>query len=93
MKRITKSDNGKTIYIKVVNSTPTAIPIRIQLIGNLNVQNAHLELISSDSLFEKNTMEDPYHVCVREIEISRNGNVVFFTAPAFSVGVISVVIL
>jgi alpha-L-arabinofuranosidase len=86
----TKSDAGKMVYVKVVNPTPTVIPIRIQLVGNLNVQNARLKLVASDSLFAKNTMEEPNHVCVREIEISRNGNVIFFTAPAFSAGVLSV---
>ena len=79
MKRITKSDDGKMVYVKVVNPTPTVIPIRIQLVGNLNVQNARLKLVASDSLIAKNTMEEPNQVCVTEIEISRNGIFFFCT--------------
>ncbi len=86
----TKSADGSKIYFKVVNPTDQSVPVRLVISDTFEAESVSMQLIAPDSLWARNTLEDPDAVRVEDCYASLNDQTVRFTMPRLSAGVVRV---
>jgi len=86
----TKSDDGGTVIVKVVN--PAAIPTRVYftLPGGTTINNATVQHVTAASLTTENSLADPNAVQATAGSAMVAGTAVDVTLPAYSASVLSI---
>ncbi|MCL2118561.1 MAG: hypothetical protein FWH27_09070, partial [Planctomycetaceae bacterium] len=84
----TKSEDGKTLYLKAVN--PTNETCRVTLNVDAGKTNASMQLVTANGLRDRNTLENPNAIIPRDSGVTINGKTARFELPAFSAGVVTV---
>jgi len=86
----TKSADGSKIYFKVVNPTDQSVPVRLVISDTFDAGSVSLQLVAPDSLWARNTLENPDIVRAEERYASLSGQTIRFTMPRISTGVVQV---
>jgi len=86
----TKSADGSKIYFKVVNPTDQDVAVKLVISDSFDAESASLQLIAPDSLYARNTLENPDAVRAEDCYVSLNGQIIRFTMPRISAGVVQV---
>jgi alpha-N-arabinofuranosidase len=83
----TKSEDGKTFYLKAVN--PTNEPCNVALNIDAAVTNASMKLVTANGLRDRNTLENPNAITAKDGVAKLDGNTIRFELPAYSAGVVT----
>jgi alpha-N-arabinofuranosidase len=86
----TKSADGSKIYFKVVNPTDQNVPVKLVISETFDADSVSLQLVAPDSLSARNTLANPNAVHVEERYASLNKQIIRFTMPRISAGVVQV---
>jgi len=86
----TKSEDGKNLFLKIVNPYGQPMDMAINIADGFNVNKASLTVVSADSLTARNTLEKPLAIAAVEKKILSEANLIKVTLPDFSVGVIKI---
>jgi len=86
----TASEDGSEIYFKVVNPTDQNVPVKLVISDTFEAESASLQLVAPDSLYARNTLENPDAVRAEGCYVSLNGQIIRFTMPRISAGVVQV---
>ncbi len=86
----TLSDDGSEIYVKVVNPTAEEIPVKLIISEDFDAASASMQMVAPGSLYARNTLENPNEVHAEEVYVSLNDQIVRFTMPRLSAGVVKV---
>jgi len=86
----TRSADKKTVFLKAVNPTSSAVETAIRLDGDLTPNTATMQLVAPGSETIKNSLEQPDNIKVVTATATVEGRTVKFTMPPLSVGVVSV---
>ncbi len=84
----TKSADGKTLVLKVVNPTDKPQDAKFTLTGNFKPAKASLKLVAPDDLMAKNSFEHKDAVKVIDGKVEQSGQSIGISLPRWSVGVI-----
>lgn len=86
----TLSEDGATLYLKAVNATGKAKSIAVDFKGIFKPKAAELQMVASENLNARNTLEKPDALHPAKADVSLQGERVSFDMPAYSAGVVSV---
>ena len=86
----TKSADGSKIYFKVVNPTDQNVPVKLVISDTFDAGSVSLQLVAPDSLSARNTLANPDTVRAEERYASLNDQIIRFTMPRISAGVVQV---
>ncbi|MFW6106962.1 MAG: alpha-L-arabinofuranosidase C-terminal domain-containing protein, partial [bacterium] len=86
----TKSENGKTACLKVVNPSDELITLRLAMDSPFEIGGATAEQVAPAALHSRNTLEDPHAVQSKPINVSVEGRQVSVVLPAYSATVVNV---
>ena len=84
----TQSEDGKTVYFKVVN--PTNEPHNVMLKLDRPVESAKMQFVVASSLRDRNTLENPSTIAPQSGDVKHDGQTVTLTLPAYSATVVTV---
>jgi alpha-N-arabinofuranosidase len=83
----TKSEDGKTFYVKAVNPTNEVCRVSLNV---ADAKSATMQLITARDLNDRNTLESPNAIVPKEGTARLEGKTVQFELPAYSTGVVTV---
>jgi len=86
----TKSKDGKKLYYKVVNPGREMVSVELIIKGMLPITSAEMQLITTDSLSARNTLDESNRIHPVPAKVNINGESISFILPPYSVGVISI---
>ncbi len=86
----TMSDDGNTVYFKVVNTSNGSVNITLNLDDTFVPEVADMETVASSSIYDQNTFSEPNKIDVLESDCMVSNQSVSFTVPAYSANVITV---
>ncbi|MDE5585962.1 MAG: hypothetical protein K2I92_06425, partial [Muribaculaceae bacterium] len=83
-------DENKVMYVKLVNTRDEASEVVLNM-ANARILTADLDLLTSASDTDENTMENPYKVApVSANSINAEGNAIKYEAPAYSLSILTI---
>jgi alpha-N-arabinofuranosidase len=85
----TRTADGETIYLKLVNSADREVAVEAALRGDFPLLSASMQLVAPDSLDARNTLEQPAAVQVVEGKVERAGMSARLRLPRWSVAVVT----
>jgi alpha-N-arabinofuranosidase len=85
----TKSQDGKTLYIKCVNPGQSQTEVSLTLAGKRSITAASMKLVAPGSLSARNTLDQPDTVVVRSAPVHLENGRALFTLPALSAAVVT----
>jgi alpha-N-arabinofuranosidase len=86
----TKSKNGKTLYCKAVNPTPQPVDVTLNIEPGFKIRKAEMQLVASDSLQARNTLEEPNLIHPVTNQVETDANSVRCKMPPYSAAVVSI---
>ncbi len=86
----TLSEDGSTVFCKIVNPVDEEKEISIELNESFNLKDVEFQIVTPDSLKQRNTMENPETIIPIEGKISYKGKNINFEMPAYSCGVVRI---
>ncbi len=86
----TKSEDGKTLYFKVVNPSQQAVSVELTIAGEVTIQRAHMQFVAPSDLFARNTLDEPDRIRPEQKQVSWEGKTLRFALPPISAGVVTV---
>lgn len=87
----TKSADGKTVYVKIVNPTENTVDLQLILDGSNQFRLKDVALIASSSLEETNSLKRPEAIKVQKGKAAQEKNIIRYTMPRYGVAVFTVV--
>ncbi len=97
----TKSEDGKTIYVKIVNNEEKSVDFQLNFDETVKLSDANVsaqivtpELKSGEDvkakLRKRNTFEEPNSISPKDLKTEKNGDVLTFTADSLSAVVVKI---
>ena len=86
----TKSQDGKTLYVKCVNPGQVAARVALNLTGEIAARTARMQLVAPGSLEARNSLQRPRAVRAEPGRVDFAGGTMRFTLPAFSAAVVTI---
>jgi alpha-N-arabinofuranosidase len=86
----TKSADGKTVFIKVVNPSSQTVSAIWQIAADSLVVNAKVSVVAPGDLSARNALTAPHRVRPRSAKTRHDGQTVQITLPPFSAAVVTV---
>ncbi|KJD34679.1 hypothetical protein PK35_02620 [Tamlana nanhaiensis] len=86
----TLSDDGNTMYFKVVNTAASNTNINLVVNNEFVPEMASVKSVASASIYDENTFLQPNKIGVSTLEAMVNNQNISFTAPAYSANVVMV---
>lgn len=83
----TRSADGKTLYLKLVNPSDKSVAIALDVRG-ATLGSASLQVVAPGSLADRNTLESPDHVSPKSAAVNVDGQTVRFTLAPLACGVL-----
>ncbi|HKZ65409.1 MAG TPA: family 16 glycoside hydrolase, partial [Chitinophagaceae bacterium] len=83
-----KTDDGKKVYVKTVNPSSNDISIQINFRNEIKV--ASFQLVAANAITEKNTIEQPELIAIKNGFIKHQANTIVYILPKWSAGVVTV---
>jgi len=87
---VTKSADGKTLYLKIVNPSEEPVPVRLTLKEGFRVGKASMQIVSPDSVTARNSLDEPTKIRLNPHQVRTEGGSIAFTMPRWSAGVVTV---
>jgi alpha-L-arabinofuranosidase len=84
----TRSDDGNTIYLKLVNPEKFAVNAEFTMDGSFTPSTATMQLIAPGGETVKNSMEQPDQLKPVAAEVARADRRITVSLPPLSVGVV-----
>jgi len=85
----TKSQDGRTLYVKCVNAKESAAEVSLSLAGGRAIASAEMQLVAPGSLRARNTLARPDAVRAEPAAVRIENGVARFTLPVLSAGVVT----
>jgi alpha-N-arabinofuranosidase len=85
----TRTEDGKDIYFKVINTSSAAIPVSLDIAGSFTLRGARLEQIAPPTLTAVNSMAAPDNIRVEEGNVTIDNRRVNFTIPKYSAAIVT----
>jgi hypothetical protein len=85
-----RTEDGKEIYFKVINTSSAAIPISLDIAGSFTLRGARLEQIAPPGLSAVNSMTAPDNIRVEEGNVTIDNQLVNFTIPKYGAVIVTV---
>ncbi|MBN2477202.1 MAG: DUF1080 domain-containing protein [Pirellulales bacterium] len=85
----TKSADGKTLFVKVVNPSDVAVPVILKLAGP-SADKATIQVVAPGTLDARNTLEARDAVQPKSRTVQQEGSTLRFTMPAISCGIVEI---
>ncbi len=86
----TKSENGKTVYLKAVNPGGKTIEVNLSVDKNYRIKKASLKIVAPGTLTAANTLEKPNSIRPEDGKVEINGQEVKFTLPSYTAAVLKI---
>lgn len=86
----TLSEDGQTLYLRIVNADPAAKTVEYQLDASFVPEMAYMHYIAPGDLYARNTLANPSAVYVQAKVIGFKNQMLLFNMPAYSAGVVTV---
>ncbi|MCE5187370.1 MAG: DUF1080 domain-containing protein [Planctomycetaceae bacterium] len=86
----TLSEDGRTLYLKIVNADAVAKSVEYQIDGSFVPGSAHMHYVAPGDLYARNTLASPSAVHVQAKVVGFQGQTLRFRMPAYSAGVVTV---
>jgi len=86
----TLSNDGNTLYFKVVNTESNNIDITLNIDNTFIPEIANIKSVASPSIYNENTFAEPNKISVTESVGSVNGQSISFSLTAYSASVVSI---
>jgi len=86
----TKSEDGKTLFVKCVNPGAVSTEVTLSLTEGCVPVTASLKLVAPGSLKARNTMDRPTEVHVESAGVRMDHGKIQFTLPGLSAGVVTI---
>ncbi|WP_445195885.1 family 16 glycoside hydrolase [Tamlana sedimenti] len=86
----TLSEDGNTLYFKVVNTSSNNINVTLNIDNTFVPETADVKVVASPSLFDQNTFAEPNKISVSDGVGSVNGQSISFNSAAYSASVVTV---
>ena len=86
----TRTEDGRTVLLKVVNPTDRPVPVRLAVKAPFVVADAALDLVTAPSLQARNTLADPHAVRATRGKAEIAGQEVRFELPPLTAAVLTV---
>jgi alpha-N-arabinofuranosidase len=86
----TRTEDGKEIYFKVINTSSAAIPISLDIAGSFTLRGARLEQIAPPGLSAVNSMTAPDNIRVEEGNVTIDNQRVNLTIPKYGAVIVTV---
>jgi len=86
----TKSEDGRTLYVKSVNPGRSAVEVSLALAGGAVPVGATMEKVAPGSLGSRNTLERPQTVRAEPGAVRIEGKTMHLTLPALSAAVVTI---
>ncbi len=86
----TKSQDGKTLYVKSVNAGRSAIAVSLKLADGVPPASAKIEIVAPGSLAARNTLGNPQTVQAKPGEVRIENGVMRLTLPDLSAAVVTI---
>ncbi len=83
----TRSDDGRTLVLKVVNTSDDAVKTQIDL-GSFKPKRAEARVVTASDLQQRNTLEEPHHIAPKSTGVPAGSTAFYHTFPQLSVTVI-----
>ncbi|MDI6450616.1 family 16 glycoside hydrolase [Anaerobaca lacustris] len=86
----TKSQDGKTLYVKTVNAGESAVAMSLKLAEGFSAVAATMQMVAPGSLDARNTLARPQAVRAEPGEVRIESNTMRLTLPALSAAVVTI---
>lgn len=86
----TLSEDLQTLYIKVINTAASAIPVRFEIRGFFQPQSVRVDQIAPPRLSTANTMANPNALKIERGEAQIDGQFVGMTVPVYGAVIVTV---
>lgn len=83
----TKTEDGRTLYLKVVNASSSDVPLHLD-IKDFAMGAVRYEVICAGNLADRNSMEQPNKIAVKDSSVITKGALSSFVVPSYSAGVV-----
>lgn len=84
----TRSDDGRTVCLKIVNPTPTPFSLKVK--GGNSGGTPEWEVVSAPTLTDSNSMEHPDAIRAKRHEVATHGQDLVLDVPAYSASVLRI---
>lgn len=85
----TRSEDGKTVFVKAVNPTEEAAKVKIELTG-YTVDQTSMQLVAPGDVNARNTLNAPETVKPERAPVVNDGRILRFSLPPLSCGVVEI---
>lgn len=86
----TKSADGQTVYVKLVNPSRSEADVTLKLATDQNMATASMQLVAPGSLNARNTLERPNAVQAKPAPVRFEDGRMLLKMPALSAGVVTI---
>lgn len=86
----TRSQDGKTVYVKCVNPAQAARNVSLTLADGFTPATAAMQIVAPGSLEARNTLEEPHAVRAEPGHVDLDNGTVRFALPAHSAAVVTI---
>ncbi len=86
----TKSQDGKSVYVKAVNPSDKEVEVSLSIDKDYQVKNASMKIVAPGTLAARNTLEEPAAVRPVEGDVEISGQEIKFNLPSLSVAVVTI---
>ncbi|UCD52846.1 MAG: DUF1080 domain-containing protein [Phycisphaerales bacterium] len=86
----TKSEDGKTLYVKCVNPSRSAAHVTLKLAGEFAAREARMQFVAPGTLEARNTLERPRTVRAEPGRVEFDQGAMRFALPAYSAAVVTI---
>ena len=86
----TKSEDGKTVYVKCVNPSPSPANVTLNLTEEFTAKTARMQLVAPGALEARNTLQRPRTVRAEPGQIRFDQGAMRLTLPALSAAVVTI---
>ncbi|UCG57677.1 MAG: hypothetical protein JSU70_22780, partial [Phycisphaerales bacterium] len=86
----TKSQDGRTLYVKCVNPGQSPVAVSLTLADGRAAKTAAMQLVAPGSLQARNTLGQPQSVRAEPAPVRLEDGVMQFTLPALSAAVVTI---
>jgi alpha-N-arabinofuranosidase len=86
----TRSQDGKTLYVKCVNPRPTAADVALSLTDGVKPASAVMQIVAPGSLNARNTVANPHAVRAEPADVQVDAGTIHFGMPGLSAGAVTI---
>jgi alpha-N-arabinofuranosidase len=86
----TKSQDGRTLYVKCINPRPAAADVSLTLADGVKPASAAMQIVAPGSLNARNTLANPRAVRAEPADVRLDAGTIRFAMPGLSAGAVTI---